>query len=88
VGRRQYILLPQRKRIYYVFVEVGMKLDLSELHYQTALDIIKWCWYNNIDVEKCREFAIALDTIGDKSHIDWSLEIPDQYVSWLLLKFT
>lgn len=65
-----------------------MKLELNELHYQTALDIIMWCWYNNIDVEKCRELARALDTIDDKSHIDWSLDIPDQYVSWLLLKFS
>jgi hypothetical protein len=65
-----------------------MKLDLGELYYQSALDIIKWCLLNNIDVEKCCELAIVLNTTGDKSHIDWSLEIPDQYVSWLLLKFT
>jgi hypothetical protein len=65
-----------------------MKLELGELHYQTALDIIKWCWLNNIDVEKCRAFDMALNSTGDKSQIDWSLEIPTQYVSWLLLKFT
>ncbi len=64
-----------------------MKLELNELYYKTAIDIIQWCYYNNIDIEKCQELIGIMSTVGDKSNIDWSLEIPDQYISWVLLKF-
>ena len=63
-----------------------MIVDLNELHYRTAMDIIHWCAENHIDMPKCYALVEAL-SMSPVPKVDWSLDIPDQYVTFLLLKF-
>ena len=66
-----------------------MILDLDPLPYRVAIDIIKWCYDNDIDRKKACEL---IEMMNLKPHdwpeqVDWALDIPDSYASWLVLKF-
>jgi len=64
-----------------------MKLCIKDLPYRLAFDIIKFCLENNIDTENClRMIYASSDKIYDPE-LDWSINVPDEYVTWLTLKF-
>jgi hypothetical protein len=67
-----------------------MILDLDPLPYRVAIDIIKWCFENNIDRSKALQLIDMMNAkpIDWPEHVDWSLDIPDSYASWLVLRFT
>lgn len=66
-----------------------MILDLNPLPYRTAIDIIKWCFENNVDRAKA---IMLIDMMGVvpaewPKDLEWTLDIPDKYESWLMLRF-
>ena len=68
-----------------------MILDLNPLPYRLAFDIIKWCWENNIDSGKCyllNEMMASPAGSWQQKNIDWTLDIPDKYVTFFLLKWS
>lgn len=66
-----------------------MILDLNTLPYRLVIDIIKWCFDNDIDREKC---MMLIDSVGCNPSAtkadDWTLEIPEEYTSWFLLRWS
>ena len=63
-----------------------MILDLNPLPYKTVLGIIKWCVDHKVDTPKCLELCNALST-NPPPNIEWTLDIPERYVSFFLLAF-
>lgn len=66
-----------------------MILDLNPLPYKLAIDIIQWCFENNVDRKKA---IMLIDMMGVKpaewpKDLEWTLDIPDKYESWLMLRF-
>ena len=65
-----------------------MTLNLLPLPYTTARNIIEWCWEHNVDRDKCRVIINAMSKRGcDLPAEEWTLEIPDKYISWFVLKW-
>lgn len=64
-----------------------MLLDLNHLPYNVAFDIIKWCWDNNIDRIKCIQITNSI-YINPTPDINWTLNIPNKHITFLLLKFS
>lgn len=64
-----------------------MKVDLNPLPYKTALDTIQWCFDRDIDKEKCVELIHSM-SVKPVPDIDWTLDIPDKHVTFLLLKWS
>jgi len=59
-----------------------MIVDLDPLPYRLAFNIIRYCVEHNIDREKCMELLEA-----SPAHVvDWTLDIPEEHISWMLLK--
>lgn len=63
-----------------------MILDLDFMYYRTAIDIIHWCVKNNVDRIRAELLAEAIHK-NPIPQVVWELEIPDKYVSWLILNF-
>jgi hypothetical protein len=64
-----------------------MIVDLNPLPYRLVLNIIDWCLEHNIDREKCIALLAAWK-VSPPPDIEWTLDIPEKYVDWLLLKLT
>lgn len=65
---------------------MAVKVELGHLPYRIAIDIIQWCVDRDIDFEKCQELIHAMGT-KPVHEIEWSLEIPDKYITYFLLKW-
>jgi hypothetical protein len=67
-----------------------MTLDLNPLPYYTAIDIIKWCFENNVDREKAIFLTEMMGIVPDDwpADLEWTLEIPEAYATWITLRFT
>lgn len=67
-----------------------MKIDLNPLPYRIAIDIIKWCFERDIDKEKCLELIQALSIPPQEltEKTEWSLDVPDKHITFLLLKWS
>ena len=66
-----------------------MILDLDPMPYRQAIDIIKWCFDNDIDRKKAVELIeiMNLKPHDWPEHVDWTLDVPDSYASWLVLRY-
>lgn len=64
-----------------------MILDLNPLPYKIAFEIVKWCWEHDIDSEKCLHLIHAR-TVIPVPDIEWTLDIPDKYITFFLLKWS
>lgn len=66
-----------------------MILDLDPLPYRQAIDIIKWCFDNDVDKIKAQKLIemMCKKPIDWPDHVDWTLDVPDSYTSWITLKF-
>jgi hypothetical protein len=67
-----------------------MILDLNPLPFKLALDIIQWCFDNNIDRAKA---FVLVEQLNVPAHerslgIEWTLDIPDSYVTWMMVRFS
>ena len=67
-----------------------MILDLDPLPYRVAINIIEWCVDNDIDRKKAHELIeiMSLKPNDWPEHVDWTLDIPDSYTSWLVLRYS
>lgn len=67
-----------------------MILDLNPLPYRYAIEIIKWCFERDIDKEKCVELveAMSIPSQDWKKEIEWTLNIPDKYITFFLIKWS
>lgn len=67
-----------------------MIVDLNPLPYRYAIEIIKWCFDRDIDKEKCAELVHAMSIPSQhwKKEIEWTLDIPDKYMTFFLLKWS
>jgi hypothetical protein len=66
-----------------------MTLDLNPLPYMVAIDIIKWCFDNNVDREKAIFLTEMMGIVPTDwpEHVDWTLDVPDSYASWIILRW-
>lgn len=66
-----------------------MILNLLPMPYMLARKIIYWCWEHDIDKQQCAKVIQAMTEKGGGSLSDeeWTLDIPDKYVSWFVLKW-
>lgn len=63
-----------------------MIVDLNCLEASRAKDLILWCVANDIDKERAKELYFAWhSTTTDK--ITWELDIPEQHLTYFLLKW-
>lgn len=67
-----------------------MIVDLNPLPYRFAIDIIKWCVERDIDREKCLELieAMSIPAKDWNKEIEWTLDIPDKYITFFLIKWS
>lgn len=69
-----------------------MKLQLYEIDPKKAMEIIHWCVVNDIDADKSKELAdlllaTAICNTPIPEDIEWEIEIPEEHISWMILKF-
>lgn len=65
-----------------------MKVNLKELPYQHAKELILWCAVNDIDKERADElyFAWYEPQPHTKEYV-WELDIPEEYMTYFMLKW-
>lgn len=64
-----------------------MIVDLNPLPYRHAMELIRWCAERRIDQEKCLTLIEAMAT-APTPEVDWTLDVPDQYITYFLLKWS
>jgi len=66
-----------------------MILDLNPLPYKLAIAIIKWCFENNVDRAKAIMLTDMMSVVPAEwpKDLEWTLDIPEKYESWLMLRF-
>ena len=64
-----------------------MIVDLNPLPYRHAMELIRWCAERRIDQEKCLTLIEAMAT-APTPEVDWTLDVPDQYITSFLLKWS
>jgi len=64
-----------------------MIVDINKLYIKHALDLLEWCLHNDIDkmnaIRILDEFVIPPAECSN----DWTLDIPDKYMTWFILKW-
>lgn len=67
-----------------------MILDLNPLPYKIAMDLVRWCCERDIDRVKCLELAELWGTPVSQwpDGIEWTLDIPDKYITFFLIKWS
>lgn len=64
-----------------------MIVDLNHLPYFKAVELLTWCFENNVDREKSLELVEAM-AATPVPEVEWTLEIPEHYVTFFLLKWS
>ena len=64
-----------------------MIVDLNQLEYKKAFDVIAWCAKNNIDTDKVMELMDAWCGARRDEETVWELDIPEKYVTMFILKW-
>lgn len=67
-----------------------MIVELGPLPYRTSIYIIDWCVKNNVDLEQANKLILKLSdrNFYQYEDVEWVLDIPDEYVTWLMLTLT
>lgn len=61
-----------------------MIVDLNPLPFTKAIYILRWCNDHGIDKEKCSMLLRSMRVRNpDLTDSDWSLDIPDKYMTWI-----
>ena len=63
-----------------------MIVDLGQLPYRSAIGILHFCADRGIDLAKCIAIGEAFAQVPVPD-IDWCIDIPDKYISWILLNW-
>lgn len=64
-----------------------MLIDLNKMDFRQAIEIIDYCLVNQIDVAKAHELRLAWLSNADIHPPQWVLDIPEELVSYFLLKW-
>lgn len=65
-----------------------MIVDLNNLLYWQAKDLILWCIANNIDKKRASELYFAwYETPPHTKEYVWELDIPEEYLTYFMLKW-
>ena len=64
---------------------MAVTVDLGEMPFQMVMPIIKWCWDNDIEREKCLYWLEIWSKAPPPDDIDWTLTIPDKYATLFIL---
>ena len=64
-----------------------MIVDLNPMPYRHAMEMIRWCFERGIDQKKCLNLLEAV-TISPTPEVEWTLDVPDQYVTYFILKWS
>lgn len=69
---------------------MAVTLDIGNLPYSRAIKIIDWCYKNNINRSRCEDIFFQWSTPSSKwsAESDWTIEIPEEIETWLVLKFS
>jgi hypothetical protein len=60
-----------------------MIVDLNPLPFTKAIYILRWCHAHNVDRAKCSMLLQSMRVKNpDLNDSDWSLDIPDKYMTW------
>lgn len=62
-----------------------MIVDLNPLPFTLALKMIRWCFEHNIDRRQCIILIDAMQKKPVPDDIEWTLDIPEKYISWFVL---
>lgn len=69
-----------------------MLVNVDKLPYSRAKELFVWCIEHNIETDKCDQIIRYIADLPyihpDKSQIEWELDIPDQYMTFFLLKWS
>jgi hypothetical protein len=65
-----------------------MQLDLNPLPYRQAFELIDWCVEKGIDSEKCKLLLEVRRGRRSDRGIDWTIEIPEKYMTYFLIKWS
>ena len=67
-----------------------MILDLDPLPWRLTVDILKWCFDNDVDKNKVLYLTELLNMRPCQwpDHVDWTLDVPDNYASWIALRWS
>lgn len=63
-----------------------MIVDLNQMQYSRAIELIHWCVDHQIDYPNAVKLVEAL-SISPVPDVTWELDIPEQYVTWMLMKW-
>lgn len=55
-----------------------MIVDLKNLPCWNVMKIVDYCWKQSIEREKCLNFLY--------NDNDWEFDIPDEHITWMVLK--
>jgi hypothetical protein len=65
-----------------------MIVDLNNLPYRQARELILWCVANDIDKERADKLYFAwYEPAGSKKEYTWELDIPEEYLTYFMLKW-
>ena len=66
-----------------------MIVNLNNLEFRRALELIRWCVANDIDKARASELLFAWYEPGElKKERTWELDIPEKYITYFLLKWS
>jgi hypothetical protein len=57
-----------------------MKLNLKNLPAIKSMEIVQYCWDNQIEPKKCMDFVYW------RGDLDFEFDIPDEHITWMTLK--
>ena len=65
-----------------------MIVDLGEMYYRDAIDLIHWCVANEIDKPRTSAllYALSAQPGDDKRNVVWEIDIPEDKLTWFLLE--
>ena len=64
-----------------------MKVDLNPMPYMQALELIQWCFDRDIDRVQCFRIIDAMTRVPVPSDVEWTIDIPDKYMTYFALKW-
>jgi len=64
-----------------------VKVDLMQLEYGEVIDLINWCIANRIDYDRANDLKVAWFECPPKYGHVWELEIPEEDLTYWLLKW-
>lgn len=66
-----------------------MIVDLNNLEFRCAIELIRWCVANDIDKARASELLFAWYEPSELKEVrSWELDIPEKYITYFLLRWS